>query len=113
MNSSPVTFGPLPVLTELLADVAGVEEAYIYGSWAARYRGEAGPTPADVDVIVVGEADPDELDEVAEQAGWRLRRDVNIRRIHRQRWENPDGDPFLSSVHDRPLVLLPISNGGH
>jgi len=107
-----VTFGPLPVLSELLIDVAGVAEAYIYGSWAARYRGEPGPTPVDVDVIVVGNADLDKLDEVAEQAGRRLRREVNIRRIRRDRWENPEGDPFLSSVRDRPLVSLPISREG-
>jgi hypothetical protein len=33
-----VTYGPLPVLTDLLSEVAGVDQAYIYGSWAARYR---------------------------------------------------------------------------
>jgi DNA-binding transcriptional ArsR family regulator len=38
-----VTHGPLPVLADLLADVEGIAEAYIYGSWAARYRGEPGP----------------------------------------------------------------------
>jgi len=27
-----VTYGPLPVLTDLLADVEGIAEAYIYGS---------------------------------------------------------------------------------
>ena len=32
-----VTYGPLPVLTDLLSAVEGVEQAYIYGSWAARY----------------------------------------------------------------------------
>ena len=37
-----VTYGPLPVLTDLIAEVKGISEAYIYGSWAARYRGIAG-----------------------------------------------------------------------
>jgi DNA-binding transcriptional ArsR family regulator len=60
-----VTFGPLPVLTEFLSRMAGVSEAYIYGSWAARYLGEPGPTPVDIDVLVVGDADADELDEIA------------------------------------------------
>src|SRR5919198_2109072 len=31
-----VTYGPLPVLADALAGIAKVEEAYIYGSWAAR-----------------------------------------------------------------------------
>jgi hypothetical protein len=60
-----VTFGALPVLTEFLSRMAGVGEAYIYGSWAARYQGEPGPTPVDSDVLVVGDADADELDEIA------------------------------------------------
>jgi len=101
-----VTFGPLPVLTDLLGGVTGVADAYIYGSWAARYLGEPGPTPVDVDVLVIGDADADELDEIANQAGQRLRREVNIRRIRPSRWKHPGNDPFLASVKDRPLIRL-------
>lgn len=102
-----VTYGPLPVLTDLLADAEGISEAYIYGSWAARYRGEAGPAPADVDVLVVGTTDPDDLDEVAERAQRILHRPVNIRRIRPETWNasNP-ADPFISSVKSRPLVTV-------
>ena len=63
-----VTYGPLPVLNDLLADVDGITHAFIYGSWAARYLGEPGPVPGDVDVLVVGTADPDDLDEIARAA---------------------------------------------
>jgi len=51
-----VTFGPLAILGEILSRIAGVDEAHIYGSWAARYRGEPGAVPRDVDVLVVGDA---------------------------------------------------------
>lgn len=101
-----VTFGPLPVLAGLLADVDHIEEAYIYGSWAARYQGQPGPTPYDVDVLVVGDADRDELDAVALDAERQLRREVNIRRVDMQRWQDPGEDPFLKSVRERPLVPL-------
>ena len=102
-----VTYGPLPVLTDLLTDVEGIAEAYIYGSWAARYRGEPGPAPADVDVLVIGTADPDDLDEVAGQAQRALHRPVNIRRVRPETWNvaNP-ADPFLQSVKARPLVSI-------
>jgi DNA-binding transcriptional ArsR family regulator len=102
-----VTYGPLPVLRDLLADVAGVEAAYIYGSWAARYHGEPGPVPADVDVIVIGSPMLDDMDEVAEQAERQLHRPVSIRNIRPEAWagSNP-GDPFLRSVRSRPLVSL-------
>ena len=63
-----LTYGPAAILPELLARVDGVREAYIYGSWAARYRGEPGTEPRDVDVLVVGDADEDDLDDVARAA---------------------------------------------
>ncbi|MDJ0355109.1 hypothetical protein [Paenarthrobacter sp. PH39-S1] len=39
------TYGPRPVLEDLLAEVDGIEAAYIYGSWAARRTGTPGPPP--------------------------------------------------------------------
>jgi DNA-binding transcriptional ArsR family regulator len=102
-----VTYGPLPVLAELLADIKGVAEAYIYGSWAARYRGEPGPVPVDVDVLVIGTAALDDLDDIAEQAQRTLRRPVNIRRLRPETWHDRDpADPFLRSVRSRPLVNI-------
>ncbi len=102
-----VTYGPLPVLNDLLADVEGITQAFIYGSWAARYLGEAGPVPGDVDVLAVGTADPDDLDEIARAAQSRLGRPVDIRRIRPAAWASPDpADPFLASVRQRPLVEL-------
>lgn len=102
-----VTYGPLPVLNDLLKDVSGIEEAYIYGSWAARYRGEPGPIPGDVDVIVVGSPTLDDLDDAADEAQRQLRRPVNIRRMRPETWADPDpDDPFLRSVRSRPLVSL-------
>src|SRR5262245_38254227 len=56
-----LTYGPISILGDLLANVDGVDDAYIYGSWAARYQGEPGPVPHDVDVLVVGRADDDDL----------------------------------------------------
>jgi predicted nucleotidyltransferase len=102
-----VTYGPLPILSDLLAKVGGIVEAYIYGSWAARYQGEPGPAPADVDVLVVGSADPDDLDEIADKARAALRRPVNIRRIRPETWNASDPtDPFIRSVKSRPLVTV-------
>jgi predicted nucleotidyltransferase len=102
-----VTYGPLPVLTDLLANAEGVTQAFIYGSWAARYLGEPGPVPGDVDVLVVGTADPDDLDEIARTAQDRLGRPVDIRRIRPAAWNSPNqADPFLASVRERPLVQL-------
>jgi predicted nucleotidyltransferase len=104
------SFGPLPLLGEALSGVAGVERAYIYGSWAARYQGEPGPPPGDIDVLVVGSPDPDVLFDIAEETGRRLHREVNMHRVSPSAWAAtaPD-DPFLTSVRERPLVELDLT----
>ncbi len=103
-----VTYGPLPVLTETLQGIAGVEQAFIHGSWAARYSGELGPVPSDVDVVVVGDADLDDLDEGARMAEDVLIREVNIRRVRRSVWQ-AQTDPFVVTVRSRPLVELSVA----
>ena len=103
------TYGPLPVLTDLLAGARGVAAAYIYGSWAARYLGEQGPVPRDIDVLIVGTADRDDLEDIAQAAQHRLGRQVDIRRISPAIWaQASQADPFLTSVRERPLVELRI-----
>jgi predicted nucleotidyltransferase len=104
-----VTYGPQPVLTDLLSGVSGIEEAYIYGSWAARYHGEPGPVPHDVDVLVVGTANEDDLYEIAREAESRLGREVNISAINPRYWESPDpADSFMRHIRERPLVRLEL-----
>jgi hypothetical protein len=103
------TYGPLPVLNDLLANAHNITLAFIYGSWAARYLGEPGPVPGDVDVLIVGTADRDDLDEIARAAQERLGRPVEIRRVRPAAWASPDpGDTFLASVRERPLVQLSV-----
>lgn len=105
-----MTYGPLPVLTELLAPLTTIREAFIYGSWAARHAGEPGPAPNDVDVLVVGAVDLDDLDIIARLAEARLHRPVAMRRVRASTWDAPDPeDPFMTSVRSRPLVQLPLA----
>ena len=101
-----LTYGPAPVLADLLPPLDGVDEAYIYGSWAARYAGEAGPPPRDVDVLVVGDADEDDLADAARAAEGRLGREVNIHRVPAAAWLSHTDDPFLASVRSRPLYPI-------
>ena len=79
----------------------------VYGSWAARYAGQRGPVPADVDVLIVGSADLDILDDVASATSQRLGRPVDIRRLRPTTWHRePTDDPFIESVRSHPRVTL-------
>lgn len=105
-----VTYGPQHVLSDLLSGIAGVNEAYIYGSWAARYLGEPGPVPHDVDVLVVGTANEDDLYDIAREAEGRLGREVNISAVTSQYWEATDpADSFMRHFRERPLLRLELS----
>jgi predicted nucleotidyltransferase len=99
------SFGPRQVLAEELTGLAGIVAAYLFGSWAARYVGQVGYAPADIDVLVIGEPDRDELDEAAERARARVAREVNVVVRSPQWWRSGD-DSFHSEITRRPLVAI-------
>jgi DNA-binding transcriptional ArsR family regulator len=107
-----LTYGPAALLADLLPQLDGVDEAYIYGSWAARYAGEPGPPPRDVDLLIVGDADEDDLADVARAAERLLGREVNVHRVTGAAWRSLGDDPFLASVRSRPLYPLIGPGGG-
>ncbi|GIH68849.1 ArsR family transcriptional regulator [Sphaerimonospora thailandensis] len=105
-----IILGPAQVLSEELADVEGIEEAAIFGSWAARIHGESGPTPVDIDLLIIGRPDRDDLYDAAARAKSRLGREVNAVVVTRSRWEaNKDG--FIRELHSRPVVAVPLPHG--
>ncbi len=76
------TYGPAPLLRNLLAKLPGIREAYIYGSWASRRAGQPGPPPRDIDVLVVGNPSRTDLLDVADAAQQQLHTEVNIAVSH-------------------------------
>ncbi|MFJ2370636.1 hypothetical protein [Microbacterium sp. NPDC087665] len=100
-------YGPFAILPAVLADVGGIEDAYVHGSWAARMNGEEGRDPADIDVLVIGSPDRSELHDAAAAAQARLGREVNIRAVSPDRWREAT-EPFLATVKSRPLVKLDL-----
>lgn len=99
------TYGPAPVLRDLLAELPGVREAFIYGSWASRRAGQPGPPPRDIDVLVVGAPSRVDLLDVADAAAQKLHIEVNIHTTTPEAWAAKD-DPFLVTVASRPLTAL-------
>jgi predicted nucleotidyltransferase len=103
-------FGPPQVVAEELASCARVEQAFVFGSWAARYEGEQGPEPGDIDVLVIGAPDRDEVGDAADRAGLRLGRVVNVTIRSSEWWEEGD-DALRREIVARPLVRLPFGSG--
>ena len=103
-----LSYGPLVVLPEILAQVGQVLEAYIYGSWAARYAGEAGSAPRDLDVLLVGSPSRRDMTAAAADASARLGLEVNIARVDTRAWEQDD-DGFVTTIKARPHVALKLT----
>jgi len=106
-----VTFGPAAVLRTALADIPGIERAFIYGSWAARYRQQSGPVPNDIDLLVIGDTDRHLLADAVAAAEAILRREVNVRRVSARAWAEDHGS-FKQTVLSRPVVDLIGGNSG-
>ena len=105
-----ITLGPAEVLGEELGPLEGIAAAAIFGSWAARAAGEPGPYPNDIDLLVIGRTDRDELHEALIHARDRLGREVNPVVVSPSQWRSST-DPFLAELAGRPMVALPGFTG--
>jgi hypothetical protein len=106
-----IVLGPAHVLAERLAPLPGINSVDIFGSWAARYLGGPGPAPADIDVLVVGSPDRDELYDATKEAERVLNREVNAVVISPRRWNAAD-DGFIVELRSRARVrVLPQQEG--
>jgi predicted nucleotidyltransferase len=95
------TLGPEPLLRSALIDIDGIREAFIYGSWAE----PAQRSPADIDVLVVGEPEVgvvyDALSAVEAEVG----RPVNVTVRSPAEWDSADG-AFERAIRSGPRVDL-------
>jgi predicted nucleotidyltransferase len=105
------TVGLLGRLGNALTDVSGVEEAFVFGSWAARYTGEPGPAPNDIDVLVVGDASLRTVRRACAPVEQELRVEVNPVVIDQERWGATKPEPFVAQIKSQPLVPIPLDAG--
>ncbi|MBA2373992.1 MAG: nucleotidyltransferase domain-containing protein [Chloroflexi bacterium] len=105
------TIGIEARLRSALASVPGVEEAYLYGSYA---RGTERPT-SDLDVLVVDSVDRARLSERLVELEQDLGRDVNVTAYERAELDafRRADDSFLADVFANPRIrLLPAGQAG-
>lgn len=95
------TVGPEPLLRSALADVNGIEEAFIYGSWAD----PAERSPADIDVLVIGSPDVGEVYDAAFAVEAEVGRPVNVTVRSPGEWAEADG-AFERAVKSGPRIDL-------
>jgi DNA-binding transcriptional ArsR family regulator len=99
-----VATGPVVMLAEELARIDAIDCAFLYGSFAARMLGDAGPAPHDIDVMVLGEPDVDEVYEACARIEAEVHRPVNPTILTPEEFAAPSG--FLDSVRSGRAVAV-------
>jgi len=102
-------FGPAQVVAEEFSGIRGASEVHIFGSWAARYQGKEGPPPADLDVLVLGSPDREQVYEAALRAEHRLGREVNATIRSKSVWEAAR-EGFVRQVRSSPRIRVIPAN---
>jgi DNA-binding transcriptional ArsR family regulator len=101
-----VVYGVPAIVREEFAGLGARVE--IFGSWAARWHGDRGPTPHDVDVLVLGDLDPTVAWDAAARASQRAGIEVNVVVRSQEEWEGDDSG-FAQTVRSTPRI--PIHSG--
>lgn len=98
------TFGVERHVSDALRDLPGIEEAFIYGSHAA---GTDRPA-SDVDVLVIGSANPAEMARRVGDLERTLDRDINVHLYTRDEVQSllAGGDRFIQAVFTGPRIDL-------
>ena len=98
------TIGVAPLLTECLARIGGLKEAFLYGSFARNQEDAA----SDVDLLVIGKPDEAELAEAMDKLERQIGREINYTVLTaaelRQRLSRKDA--FLENIWHNKRVLL-------
>lgn len=104
------TYGPPAVIADEFSDIEKAQAVVLFGSWAARYLGEPGRAPNDIDVLVIGGADRDVVDDAAYRAERRIGLPVQATVRTADQWESPR-ESFIKELRSRPLVLVLVADG--
>ena len=94
----------MPLIAQSLKRIAGIEEAYLYGSFARNQQDAA----SDIDVLVIGSPKGEVLAESMRKLERQLGREINYTALTRKELESRHArkDPFLENVWRNGRVPL-------
>ena len=99
-----IATGPVVILASEFAPIDGIEAAFLYGSFAARMLGDAGPAPHDIDVMVLGGPEVDAIYDACARVEAAVHRPVNPTILTSEEFAGSSG--FLDNVRSGPAVAV-------
>jgi predicted nucleotidyltransferase len=105
------TIGAAPLIARSVKTIDGIEEAYLYGSFARNQQDAA----SDIDVLVIGKPNGETLAEVMGKLERQLGRDVNYTVLSRAEFESRRArkDAFLENFWHNKRVSLTARHRSH
>jgi hypothetical protein len=101
------SYGPAAVLPAALHGIEGLEQAYLYGNYAAYLKKERPSDSPEIDLLLVGYVNRIEASNAAKRVEGYLERAVNVKFVGSQEWETSSSE-FVVEVKKRPLFELKI-----
>ena len=99
--------GPASLIEPAVTELQGVERAFLIGSWAARYLGDPGPPPGDVDVLLIGTPEWGAVARMARELTDTLGQEVNPTILSLEQWEDAESG-FVRQVRQEPRLELAV-----
>jgi predicted nucleotidyltransferase len=99
------TIGAVPLITQSLNKIEGIEEAYLYGSFARNQQDAA----SDIDVLLIGWPHGKALAEAVQRIERRLGREINYTVLTRREFERrrERKDAFVEDIwHNKRVSLI-------
>ena len=99
------TIGAVPLIAQSLKKIEGIEEAYLYGSFARNQQDAA----SDIDVLVIGTPRGDAIAEAVRKLERQLGREISYTVLTRKEFESrrTRKDAFLENVwHNKRVSLI-------
>jgi len=99
------TIGAGPLIAKSLTKLDGIEEAYLYGSFARNQQDAA----SDIDVLMIGAPRGEALAEAVQKLERQLGREINYTVLTRKEFDSrrTRKDPFLENVwHNKRVSLI-------
>jgi len=99
-----VTVGAVPRLTEQLRDLAGIDVAVVYGSWAS---GQVTPD-SDIDLLVIGSIGYSDLVREVAKVEEAVGREIDVKLYAAEEFESRlgEGSGFIRTVLSGPTLAL-------
>lgn len=101
--------GPASLIEPAVNELQGVEQAFLIGSWAARYLGDPGPPPGDVDVLLIGTPEWGAVTRMARELTDVLGQEVNPTILSAQQWRDAESG-FVRQVRQEPRLELAVGS---